>query len=64
MPLNFENVMNGMGLLNAAIPGVVKIIATLSDGSEIDLTDLVAKTQKVVDDKLKEAAEHLAKPEE
>lgn len=64
MPNNFENIMNAMGLINAAIPAVARVVVTLKGGKQIDLTELVAQTQKVVDDRLKEAAEHLAKPEE
>jgi hypothetical protein len=64
MPLNFENIMNAMGLINAAIPSVAKVIVKLKNGKEIDLTELVAQTKKIVDDKLAEAAEHLAKPGE
>ena len=64
MPLNFENIMNAMGLINAAIPSVAKVIVKLKSGKEIDLTELVAQTKKIVDDKLAEAAEHLAKPVE
>jgi len=65
MPTNFENIMKAMGLINAAIPAVAKVIITLKgSGEEIDLTELVASTQKIVDDKLAEAAEHLAKPGE
>ena len=62
MPTNFENIMNAMGLINAAIPAVARVVVTLKGGKQIDLTELVAHTQKVVDDRLAEAAEHLAKP--
>lgn len=62
MPNNFDNIMNAMGLINASIPMVAKVIVTLKSGKKIDLTELVAQTQKVVDDKLAEAADHLAKP--
>ncbi|MCK5318254.1 MAG: hypothetical protein KAJ55_10080 [Anaerolineales bacterium] len=64
MPLNFENIMNAMGLINAAIPSVAKVIVKLKNGKEIDLTELTEQTRKIVDDKLAEAAEHLAKPGE
>ncbi len=64
MPLNFENIMNAMGLINAAIPSVAKVIVKLKNGKEIDLTELTEQTKKIVDDKLAEAAEHLAKPGE
>lgn len=64
MPTTFENIMEAMGLINASIPAVAKIIVTLKNGKEIDLTELVALTQGILDDKLAEAAEHLAKPEE
>jgi len=62
MPNNFENIINAFGLINAAIPGVAKIIVKLKNGKEIDLAELVEQTKKIVDDKLAEAAEHLAKP--
>jgi hypothetical protein len=63
MPLtNFENIMNAMGLIEASIPMVAKVIVTLKSGKKIDLTELVAQTKKVVDDKLAEAADHLASP--
>ena len=64
MPLNFENIMNAMGLINAAIPSVAKVIVKLKNGKEINLTEFVAQTKKIVDDKLAEAAAHLAKPGE
>lgn len=64
MPLNFENIMNAMGLINAAIPSVAKVIVKLKNGKEIDLTELTEQTKKIVDDKLAEAAAHLAKPGE
>lgn len=62
MPTNFENIVNAMGLINAALPSVVKVIVKLKGGEEVDLSELVADTQKIIDDKLAEAAEHLAKP--
>lgn len=62
MPTNFENITNALGLINVALPSAIKIIVKLKGGKEIDLGELVAETKKVVDDKLAEAAEHLAKP--
>ena len=64
MPTNFENIINAFGLINAAIPSVAKIIVKLKNGKEIDLAELVEQTKKIVDDKLAEAAAHLAKPGE
>ncbi len=56
-----ENLIKGLGFINGAIPGIAKIIVTLSSGHEIDLTELTKKTKDIVDAALKEAAAHLAK---
>ncbi len=56
-----DNILNGFALFNAAIPGIAKIIVTLKDGPEIDLGDLTKQTKDIVEQKLKEAQEHLAK---
>ncbi len=58
----FENIVNAFGLINAAIPGVAKVIVTLKNGKEIDLSALIKSTEDIIAEKLKEAAEHLAKP--
>lgn len=56
-----ENILNGFALFNAAIPGIAKIIVTLKDGREIDIGELVNLTNDIVEQKLKEAQDHLAK---
>ena len=56
-----ENIVNGIALFNAALPSIAKIVVTLSDGTELNLSDLVAETEEIVEQKLKEAEEHLAR---
>lgn len=61
MSTTIEKVAIAIDLINIAIPGVTKIIITLKGGREIDLQDLVKATDDIVEQKLKEAREHLAK---
>jgi len=58
-----EKIMAGLELFNAAMPGIAKIVVTLQGGKEIELQDLVQKTKEIVEERLKEAADHLAKGE-
>ena len=56
-----ENLINAFGLINAAIPSIARIIITLKNGDEMNLQELTEETEDIVEQKLKEAAEHLAK---
>ena len=56
-----DDIILGLGLLNSAMPGIAKIIVTLQGGKEIELQDLVQKTKEIVEERLKEAEEHLEK---
>ena len=56
-----DNLIYALGLINGAIPSVARIIITLTNGDSINLKDLTQETEDIVEQKLKEAAEHLAK---
>jgi len=56
-----DKLLNAFGLINAAIPSVAKIIITLTNGDSMNLQELTEETKDIVEQKLKEAAEHLAK---
>jgi len=58
---NTENLLKAFGLINAAIPSVASIIVKLKNGREMNLKELTEETESIVEQKLREAAEHLAK---
>lgn len=60
MPGTIDKLSTGLALINIAMPGVVSLIATFSDGRQVDIKKLLDDTDARVEKTISEGESFLA----